>query len=689
MSGTFLDQLSQNGLVTNPTMMGLLGMAQGFGQAAMPTPYKRTPLGAVLGAGAGGFGQGLQAAQKAQAQQAATQGQQIQNVGAASALPLTLASNQMMTKLFSDPTLMQQLMNGGAAPSSPNPAGPTSAGASPNSPAGDLVKPALASISDPAARTMAVNAATAAGLPQEAWAPWIATVHHESGWNLAAPDNKNSNGSIDVGPGQINSGTWPGMGLSETQARDPQVNLMASARYFKQHWAASGGDPALAATGYNTGTTQGTPAPGYIPDVMNRLKGWGYAEPGTQSALPATPTIPGTPATPKSDDLMAQAADLERRQNLVGQLQKRGLILPMPPGDPAAIRAAAQQFRTYELAGPTKAAEANQAITTDRFGNLYRGPTYLGRGSEVKPSYNPETGQMEYKDVGGVGIGAIPPGMAGATTPPVIEGPGPEQTERQKARQEAQHQQFTDDGKIVNDTLEHVIDNVTPAKQQLFQLRTLAENPATATGAGGAARAQFKNWVQTFAPDFANSVTGDASPAQEFNKIALMGAGKQERGDLGARGGFRAMELYLNANPNLDMQPTANKDMANALLVSHQYHADYAQGATDFYNRNADAYLDPHNPQPYQRLAKYDQAFSQTMKPEMYASAISALNGKPYAEWSKGLSGDGIKIVGGILQRTDPTAVVDVDGQQVPVSAFRSVTAPTDIMQPKGAPNGG
>jgi hypothetical protein len=167
---------------------------------------------------------------------------------------------------------------------------------------------------------------------------------------------------------------------------------------------------------------------------------------------------------------------------------------------------------------------------------------------------------------------------------------------------------------------------------------------------------------------------------QEFKKIALMGAGKQERGDLGARGGFRAIELYLGANPSLENQPTANRDMANALLVSHQYHADYAQGAADFYHKQLDAVMDPAHPQLYQRVSKYDSAFAGAMKPELYAAAIGAMNGKPYDTWAKGLSGDQLKIVGGILQRTDPSAAVDIKGHPVPVSQFSSVTGPTQIV---------
>lgn len=53
------------GFMGNPTAMALLGLAQGFGQAALPTPYKGgTPLGAMIGMAAGGALKGMQGAQQ-------------------------------------------------------------------------------------------------------------------------------------------------------------------------------------------------------------------------------------------------------------------------------------------------------------------------------------------------------------------------------------------------------------------------------------------------------------------------------------------------------------------------------------------------------------------------------------------------------------------------------------------------
>lgn len=73
-TGSFGDMFS------DPTTMGLLGLAQGFGQAALPTPYKGgTPLGAMIGMAAGGMGQGVRQAQQYAAGQQQLQAAQISN----------------------------------------------------------------------------------------------------------------------------------------------------------------------------------------------------------------------------------------------------------------------------------------------------------------------------------------------------------------------------------------------------------------------------------------------------------------------------------------------------------------------------------------------------------------------------------------------------------------------------------
>ena len=60
MSGTTSDSM-----FADPTAMGLLGLAQGFGAAAMPTPYRGgVPLGAAFGMALGGLNQGIKSARE-------------------------------------------------------------------------------------------------------------------------------------------------------------------------------------------------------------------------------------------------------------------------------------------------------------------------------------------------------------------------------------------------------------------------------------------------------------------------------------------------------------------------------------------------------------------------------------------------------------------------------------------------
>lgn len=506
--------------------------------------------------------------------------------------------------------------------------------------------------------------------------------------------------------------------------------------------------PAQSGGGYanypenNPAATGGQPTPvgnlGLVrnPDGSIGTPGGGFG--GKPTPQPQAQTAPAPAPQPQAqqqqaqpsqaDVLMARATNYEqqanqlenqrsqitvenaRRANFIKTLpapmqmlaaQNPGLQpLPMPPGDPAALRTAAQQFRQNALelqnAGPIAAAKAPYnlqrvppgGVIFDGNGKpigaapfqshevLSSGPN---AGAEVTVLRDPRNNQIitgttpnggAQGEGGQSGASNLPPGALQTKLPPQQEG-------RLKAQGEVEKEDLNHDRTTVEGDLEHVIDTVTPAKQQLFQLRSLVDSADT--GAAGQFRAEFKNWVQTFAPDFVSKITGDASPAQEFDKIALMGAGKQERGDLGARGGFRAIEMYRNANPSMDKTPQANHDMANALLISHQYHEDYAMGAVDYYQKNRSAFLNPGAPGEYKPISSYDPQFTKVMRPELYASAIGAINGKPYGEWAKGLSNKQIQIVGGIVQRADPSAVVDIQGHQVPVSSFKTTIGPTDI----------
>ncbi len=58
----------------------------------------------------------------------------------------------------------------------------------------------------------------------------------------------------------------------------------------------------------------------------------------------------------------------------------------------------------------------------------------------------------------------------------------------------------------------------------------------------------------------------------------VQNAGNQERQVAGSRGGVQMMNLFKSANPGMELQPTANRDILNLQLVANQADQDYAAG---------------------------------------------------------------------------------------------------------------
>lgn len=670
-----------------------------FGGNLVQSANARTPSGHLAnGTGFGGaFGAAVgQTARDAQEQatnqanvgrsRAETTGLNLRNQLQAAQMPAELMRAQFQSGALQSPDLMSSLGYGGAPYSAPSFTQPSS---------------------NSAANFPANTPAFEAGVHQ-----------NESGGSMAPGikgDGGQASGPMQIHPQALQDvGAATGINITPEQAaKYPELGKWAGDRYLQLQQDKFG--PVGGVAAYNAG-------PGRLQQALNGqaplpVSTVGYVQSATGQS--------GQPAGGPGDSYLQQAAALTARANRLAQAQATAKLVGLPPGpgmamDPNVLHQQAAALTETGLklnaAGPMKQAEADVELKTaggiarqkeigagvkpitDRFGNMYQldqtgKPVYLGRGGEVKEKFNPTSGNYEYGDVGGIGVGAesnlktpegTPPGTSVEGT--VTAKPGPGKIGNLEAMPKIAQHFIEQDGKMVDEDLAHVIENVTPAKQALFQLRAL--NPDANTGAQGEFRANFKNWVQEFAPDFVSQITGDASPAQEFKKIALMGAGKQERGDLGARGGFRAIEMYANANPNLENTPTANHDMANALLISHQYHEDYAQGATNFFNNQYTNIQKSNSPESYQRVSNYDKEFIGKMRPELYASAITAMNGKPSTDWAKGLTPKQVQIVGGILQRTDPTAVIDMNGHQVPVNSFKSTFSPDDVMGAGGKSGG-
>ena len=172
-------------------------------------------------------------------------------------------------------------------------------------------------------------AAARAGLPPEAVAPWIASLHHENGFTTKDGDNG------EIGIGQVMPGTGKMYGYSEQQLRDTPTNLEASAKIFGDNWQKSAGDVSKTVAGYNTGGIGGTPTQGYLPDVQGRLRSWGYPGMPNQPAPGVTQrTAPGgavytTDTRPQQQEMfkqdVAMVPELTATANTLAAVQTRNL----------------------------------------------------------------------------------------------------------------------------------------------------------------------------------------------------------------------------------------------------------------------------------------------------------------------------------------------------------------------------
>ncbi len=229
-----------------------------------------------------------------------------------------------------------------------------------------------------------------------------------------------------------------------------------------------------------------------------------------------------------------------------------------------------------------------------------------------------------------------------------------------------QAQMYAEDRK----TQAQQVDVAQLAQQQ--QVRLLEAREALQglpTGAGGEARTAWSAWAETYLPQSwadqfkAKLNLPNAVPGQEFGKLMTQTAGGQVQGVTGGRAGIGIMSLFKANNPGLQLQPNANRDLLNAQLVSTQADADYARGLNDFVNQNGQKLV---NKQGYTPASQYDQTWLAQRNPQVNVAAAEAMNGTPFAFWSKGLSpAEGARAMQ-IINRIDPT--MTVQGKAGPLS---------------------
>lgn len=444
MSGTFSDPYGGqdngffsrliNGLNTPQVQGMLLGLTAGAGQAAMPSRMP-IPTGAALGMAASGILQGQKDAYTSQYIKQHALQEQLGNIGTASGLPVTLARNKMLQQFYSDPNMLQNLLQGSMS------------GAPMGVPATAQTPPTLSM--SPSVSTSAQTAANVPGAFPSASSRATPPSGGFNGWatGLAKAANNPLNMRFAGQPGAVNTNGFaafatPEMGVAATNQlfdkyADSGINTLNG---LISRWAPPSENDT---NGYINTVSKAT---GLAPDARIDLK-----DPAIRSNVQRAMAVvegnknasqPGG-ATPAPSQGINASNALETAQQYEQQANKlelmKSLGLPIP-GDPAALRAAAQQYRTLGLVAPTAEAKAQVELGTagaiqgaksraesaekpfnDRYGNIYIGDgkggfKYLGRGSEVRPVWNNATGQMEYGDVGGLGVGSTAgmPGAAGA-----------------------------------------------------------------------------------------------------------------------------------------------------------------------------------------------------------------------------------------------------------------------------------
>jgi hypothetical protein len=285
------------------------------------------------------------------------------------------------------------------------------------------------------------------------------------------------------------------------------------------------------------------------------------------------------------------------------------------------------------------------------------------------------------------GIGGAPgraPGGGPGGSQVVIPGlsPSQQEVERDPAAYKVAEKQYERDATDIPDL-------ATAGRQaQADQVRIKEMQDVLqrfSTGYGTEARTAAANFFQRWAPSAisgwekqsANLSGSDA--AQAFSKLALVGAGTQERGVLGARGGYQAIKLFKEANPNVDLQDATNKSILDMQMISNQANQDYTQSALSHFADNETKFGQTHK---YTSLAQFDRDWNGQRNPQVYSGAMGAISGQPYQQWSKGLQEPEIRRALDIVSRANPSAVVNGQTGRLSMQPTGQTASTTPVTPP-------
>jgi hypothetical protein len=335
-----------------------------------------------------------------------------------------------------------------------------------------------------------------------------------------------------------------------------------------------------------------------------------------------------------------------------------------PEFEPAQRDTAVAQRDVMELgpkvangtATPQEVARYNVAATT------YMEPV-LRENPVTKETVRVATRELppNFPQPSGAGVGGAPGGAGTAGgTQVVIPGlsPAQQQVERDPAAYKVSESQYDRDSKeiaAIGDAGRQSQADQVRVKEMQDVLQKF--NSGRGTEAATAAAAWFNSWAPAGLTGWkkeSENLSGSQA-AEAFSKLALVGAGTQERGVLGARGGYQAIKLFKEANPNINLQDATNKSILDMQLISNQANADYSQAALSHFADNEKKFSATHQ---YDSLAQFDRNWNGQRNPQVYAAAMGAIAGQPPSQWTKGLSDDEYARALQIVQRAKPSAVV-------------------------------
>lgn len=296
------------------------------------------------------------------------------------------------------------------------------------------------------------------------------------------------------------------------------------------------------------------------------------------------------------------------------------------------------------------------------------GATFPTRLGSLLRNPDAATGGAAPAGGGGGGPAAGTPATAGGVA---AAGP-PQITPLTEAQLKIQQPRIDADASAVEKEGDRV-QQLQTGQGQLLNIRNLAGK--IDAGALGDTRAALNNYFATFGPKWTNDLVTKLIPGidpskadsqQEFVKQTLQQAGNAERETLGSRGGFQAISLYQRAFPNINMQPTAIKDMSNLLLVAHQRDLDYSNGKIGQFNTQYQQTQANPTTTHYQPLSTYDTGVwgvndeKSIHAPTVYVAAAALMNGHNPGDAFQGLTPQQQVEALHIITRVDPNAKNDI-----------------------------